>query len=36
MAIRTVWTEEETKTLLMYIKHDRRFGTAAIFIIKMT
>lgn len=36
MAIRTVWTEEETKTLLMYMRHDRRFGTAATFIIKIT
>jgi hypothetical protein len=36
MAIRTVWTEKETKTLLMYLKHHRKFGTAATFIIKIT
>jgi hypothetical protein len=36
MAIRTVWTEEETKTLPMYMKHYTKFGTAATFIIKIT
>jgi len=36
VAILTVWTEEETKMLLMYMKHDRKFGTAATFIIKIT
>ena len=36
MTIRTVWTEEETKTILMFTKHDRRLGTAATFIIRIT
>jgi hypothetical protein len=31
-----VWTEEETKTLLMYMKRHTEFGTAATFIIKIT